>query len=631
MVLTWHAVSAQTNRIAALKTKISQAKNNTDKLNAIFALCEESESLHSDSLYQYAIAAGNIAVTEKNVEATRRSAYYRAYSFYHKNNLDSVSAIINENSARLKQELPDSPVIALFDLLEARYLTRKQQYKEAMAIYYHLLAVSEKKKDTLNQVRAMAGIGSIANRTHDFTGALNWFLKAIGLGVRHRDKTAYLYTNAAVLYTRADKYDSAKWYVARGIAYARQYENLGDLSSALGMYSGLLMDINEKAGATQAGYDAAEKPLREALSIAEKLGEANDIITNMISLGNFYYDTRQYRKGIAICEKAIALIGQYGIPAKLNIVYDFLARNYEALGDYQKQAETLKRVADIKDSVYEQNSAEAMSELKTKYEVQKKENTIILQQLALVKKDYLIYSSIALFILVAVISYFSFRNYKNRQKQKAALAIAIAEEGERKRLAADLHDNLGAYAASIASNVNRLADSPGNSIDTTALQEVRNNSNAIVADLSDTIWALKKESLPLTAVSDRLKVFIQRIQNSYRGVAIDVQENIITDHSLSPSQGFHLFQTLQEAINNALKHSGCSEIMIDITGMPKEWMISVRDNGSGMTGPSANSGGGNGLFNMQNRSAEAGWQIEWKNSGGGGTTVVISQDLTSIN
>jgi hypothetical protein len=45
----------------------------------------------------------------------------------------------------------------------------------------------------------MGGIGSIANRTQDFPGALSWFLKGINLGAAYRDKTTYLYTNAAVL------------------------------------------------------------------------------------------------------------------------------------------------------------------------------------------------------------------------------------------------------------------------------------------------------------------------------------------------------------------------------------------------------------------------------------------------
>ncbi|MEI9809577.1 MAG: hypothetical protein WDO16_17855 [Bacteroidota bacterium] len=120
-------------------------------------------------------------------------------------------------------------------------------------------------------------------------------------------------------------------------------------------------------------------------------------------------------------------------------------------------------------------------------------------------------------------------------------------------MAADLHDNLGAYAASIASNIDHLSFKDGSAGNAVPLQELRNNSQAIVSQLGDTIWALKKDALSLTAISDRLKVFIQRIQPSYPDVTIDVMEKIETDHLLPPSQAFHLFQISQEAINNAIK------------------------------------------------------------------------------
>jgi signal transduction histidine kinase len=625
LLLTGTHLSAQTARISLLKTSIRQAKNDVEKLGAIFALCEETESLPADTLYRYATIAKNMAIANYNTAAVRQAAYYEAYSFYHKNVLDSVSAIINEHSAKLKREAPASGANALFDLLEARYLTRKQQYKEALSLYYRLLTESEKKKDTLNQVRAMSGIGNILNRTGDRAGALSWFLKGIASGSAHRDKTAYLYTNVAVLYTNTGRYDSAKWYVLNGIQYAKQADNLGDLASALGMYSGLLMDINEHSGGKAAGYAEAEKPLREALAITERIGDPNDIVTNMGSLGIFYYDINQPQKGIDICLQALRITEQYHIPVKFPYIYEILAKNYRLLGKYKEQAEILQQLANIQDSIYEQNSATAMSELKTKYEVQKKENTIILQQLALVKKDYLIYASILFFIFAALVIWFAFRNYKKRQKQRAATAVASAEESERKRIAADLHDNLGAYAASIASNVDRLSFSAENSSEATALQEVRNNSNAIVADLSDTIWALKKESLPLTAVSDRLKIFIQRIQNSYPGISIDVEEAITKDHSLSPSHGFHLFQILQEAINNALKHSQCTQIGIHVKGMENTWEIQICDNGNGMHSGTGNPGGGNGLFNMKNRAVEAGWTITWEENIPKGTMVIIKQ------
>jgi len=621
--------TGQSVRIHALKDNIAKTKNVTERLAAIFSLCEEAESLHSDTLYYYALEAKKTAMAINNIPALRLAGYYEAYSFYRKSMLDSVNALINEHKPKLKQESPGSPVNALFELLEGRYLTRKQLYKEALSLYYQVLSEAEKKQDTLNQMRAMAGIGGTLNRTGDHDGALQWFLKGIHLSSDPglRNKTIYLYTNTAVIYTRESKYDSASFYVLKGIQYARDAEELGDLANALGMYSGLLMDMNGKKMDKQK-YAEAEKPLREALEVSEKIGDPNDIISNMGSLGIFYYDISQSQKGIDICLQAIDMVQKYHLYNKLPNLYEILAKNYGEVKKYRQQAETLQQLAEITDSISQANATEAMAEMNTKYEVQKKENTIILQQLDLVKKDYLIYSSVLLFLLASLVSYFVFINYKKRQRQKATMAIASAEETERKRIAADLHDNLGAYAASIASNVNRLSFSADDSSEAAALQEVRNNSNAIVADLSDTIWALKKESLPLTSVSDRLKIFIQRVQAGYPQVAIDVDEDILVDHSLSPSQGFHLFQTMQEAINNALKHSHCSQIMINVTGQVNEWKISISDNGAGIQETSNHTGGGNGLFNMKNRATEAGWEIEWTENKPNGTIVTIYQPVT---
>ena len=98
-------------------------------------------------------------------------------------------------------------------------------------------------------------------------------------------------------------------------------------------------------------------------------------------------------------------------------------------------------------------------------------------------------------------------------------------------------------------------------------------------------------------------MFIQRVQPSYTDVMIDVLEKIQTDHLLPPSQAFHLFQITQEAIINALKHSGGKKVIISIEA-DHLWTFSITDNGSGMTGNPRNSGGGNGLQNMKNRAKE---------------------------
>jgi signal transduction histidine kinase len=212
-----------------------------------------------------------------------------------------------------------------------------------------------------------------------------------------------------------------------------------------------------------------------------------------------------------------------------------------------------------------------------------------------------------------------------REKQASEKAVGEAEENERKRIAADLHDNLGAYAASIASNIDQLKVSPTDVTTEIAMGELRNNSQAIVSQLNDTIWVLKKDALSLTAISDRLKIFIQRIRSSYPSMKIDVLEHIRADHLLPPSQAFHLFQVLKEAINNAIRHSGGRQVNVIIES-DSSWKISVVDDGRGMT-LAVNNDGGNGLENMRNRSTEAGWHIEWTTNEPKGTKLVITPTI----
>jgi signal transduction histidine kinase len=310
-----------------------------------------------------------------------------------------------------------------------------------------------------------------------------------------------------------------------------------------------------------------------------------------------------------------------------------LAESYKATNDLANYSNTLNKIIGLKDTLYSQNSAEAVSELQAKYELQKKENTIIQQRFDLVQKTYWMYAIGALLLFGAILWYSNYKNNKRKQEQKMAIAlmeekrisekaILVAQELERKRIAADLHDNLGAFAAAISSNIDYLTAVNKNDSESKVYDELKNNSQAIVSQLNDTIWVLTKEVLALTAISDRLKVFIQRLYNSYPNVQIDVKEKIANDHLLAPMQALHLFKILQEAIINALKHSGCSRIVISIES-DLDWKISIEDNGNGFAEKPTTTTGGNGLHNMQNRSRDAGWNINWRANNNGGTKVEI--------
>lgn len=210
------------------------------------------------------------------------------------------------------------------------------------------------------------------------------------------------------------------------------------------------------------------------------------------------------------------------------------------------------------------------------------------------------------------------------QKKLRALQIKQEIQEERERISRDLHDNLGAYAAAIAANVANIKNE-GNDSNQTILQQLKNNSQSIISQLNATIWALNKEAISLTDVSDRFKVFIQKTQPNHPGIFINIEEKIVNDPVLSPASALHLFRMMQEAVNNAVKHSGGNSIIISIDA-GENWSVTIADNGKGLENEISKPEGGNGLKNMSMRARQSGWQIIWRKNFPSGTRVIISSN-----
>ena len=186
--------------------------------------------------------------------------------------------------------------------------------------------------------------------------------------------------------------------------------------------------------------------------------------------------------------------------------------------------------------------------------------------------------------------------------RKSDLEKRLSEE--RERLSRDLHDRLGAYAAAIKNNIHHLEKSEGGTDRLTLLKE---NAEQMVNALRETIWALQHQEVSLISLSDRLKSHINRIAVNFPETRIQVLENLKTEHFLSPTQGIHLLSILQEAITNALRHSGATSIIVEFNDQPEFRMV-VRDNGQGFSSSSV--AGGYGLENMKQRAQEAGFMLE---------------------
>jgi signal transduction histidine kinase len=637
LLFCWVSVlqlTAQTKTIERLRTHVQLAATDAIKLKALLDLCDQHSSLHKDSLYKYAVAARTLAMQQENVILKGRAEIAMAYALLQAGNTDSAAIIIE--AALQKNSITDVNTRPLYFELAAQKADcygDASNYKEALQLLYNIVGQAEQFKDSMVLAKNMNTIGVINYNMDDVPDAFNWYYKGLSYTsdeLKFDAVKGALYINLSDVYRWVDKPDSAAYFIDLAIPLCERSENLFYLSNALRVKSGIFKK--------QKKFAEAEKLMLNSIDISERINGKRLFSNEGLALAQLYRTTGNTQKAIDMLKAALAADSAShpndpGSYDRLRIeYYNSLARCYQSTGDEKNYITTLESLMREKDNFYEANSARAIAELKTRYELQKKESTIIKQQLDLTQKNYLFYSTLIALLFTAALAVLLFKNYRRKQQLKteqllyeekvASLnAIKAAEENERKRIAADLHDNLGAYAASIVSNLDQIALQQQEAKNLVPFQELRNNSKAIVAQLGDTIWALKTDELSLTAISDRVKIFMQRLQPSYPSISMEVEEVIQNDHVLPALQAFHLMRIIQEAINNALKHSKCRNINIKISGN-EQWQISVSDDGSGFNTETINNKG-YGLYNMKSRAAEFSWNLNWQ-SNNNGTSVIIS-------
>ena len=85
--------------------------------------------------------------------------------------------------------------------------------------------------------------------------------------------------------------------------------------------------------------------------------------------------------------------------------------------------------------------------------------------------------------------------------------------------------------------------------------------------------------------------------------------------------GMNLYRTIQEAVNNAIKHAKAKNISIAINGIKDDFQITISDDGIGFD--ESNIRKGNGLLNMEKRIDEIKGTIHFSKNEKNGMQIVI--------
>lgn len=642
MLLCMQILNAQTRLIDSLRKQYYNATANDEKLNALLLICEEYQSLNRDSFDVYGPAVMELA--EKSNNKNFKSLAMLAYANWYYRYGWSDSAIVFIEPELTKNKVTDANTRDIYFKLaraKAIYHGSKSRYEEALTVLYKILPEAEKYKDTFNIGLSSNTIGSIAIARQQYRDALQWIDKTISISEnkqRFLPLLAPAYLNKGKIFELMGNTDSALYFINKGLLLSRQIQNLNYIATALRIRASIYTSTKK--------YREAEESLLEMMDVRKLLSPATDLVDDNVQLAEFYANSGQLEKAIALCKKNLVqgeLTQTEGESAsftndpKMRLEYlQLLSGYYKKAGMLPEYQASLEDLLVAKDALYAANSVDAIAALQTQYEVQKKENTILQQKYGLQKKNFLFYGSIGFTTLLLIGGIVFFRQYRKKQALKMQLmmeeekrmgenAVRQAEEKERVRIAADLHDNIGAYASAIRADVEKIT-TDGATKNHKSLQNLEQHSKEIMNSLRDTIWVLNKENITITSMSDRLKDYISKLQPSYNHIQFHIQEDLTNDLRLNSQNALNIFRIMQEAIHNALRHSHSQHIYIDMISR-EQLLLKVTDDGKGISGPLANTG--NGLLNMKSRAKEAGMHLSVLSTENKGTTVTLQSDNTN--
>ena len=497
-------------------------------------------------------------------------------------------------------------------------LTKLRRIEESMNLCFELLKEADNNNDIFARVTALNNLGVNNNILGNRIEALKWFKEAyLSIPDSSMDgQFPLVFTNLAATYFNTRKNDSAYIFLNKALVIAQQNQNLRSEADCY-LLRGLMYSDRNK-------IDSAEQMLKKAVTLQNQIGNVQFILVGLEALEIFYTQQKNYLKAIEYIRQAQAISKRNGEPFTLSFYKD-LADCYKQMKNYDAYGEVMDTLMTLKDSLYQKSKADDLAKLEAQYELSSKEAFIAKQQLQLLHKNILITSVALIALLIITIAIFIYRYTRRRQR----IALNEAEEKERKRIAADLHDNIGAYASAISYGIDDMENRKLIS-DAASLQSLKTNAAEIISSLRDTIWAFNKESITITGITGRLRTYIQKIQPLYPNIKISIEENINGNKKLSPVQALHIFRIVQEAIHNAFAHSGGDTVIVNVSFDNGIINISVEDNGTGFN-PAEKVNAGNGLSNMKIRAAEDGYNLTFSTPGSNGTIVRITSNAVKNN
>jgi PAS domain S-box-containing protein len=202
--------------------------------------------------------------------------------------------------------------------------------------------------------------------------------------------------------------------------------------------------------------------------------------------------------------------------------------------------------------------------------------------------------------------------------------LVLAQEDERRRIARELHDQLGQQLTALRLTLEMLkAQSVGRTELRVQVETLEALALQLDEDVAFRVWELRPTVLEDLGLQAALTNYVRHWSKHF-GIRAQLHTGQSTDERLTSEAETVIYRLAQEALNNVAKHARAEHVDVVLERTAGHVSLIVEDDGVGFDASNAGTAGeGLGLIGMRERAALVGADLQIESTPGRGTTVIL--------
>ncbi len=633
LILTAGRLVGQEATIESLKEELQQtndafarAKINLNLANLYERVDLSQSIIHGHKALLYKKSDSLIAETNNQLGRTHFfSGQLDSASYYFRTSKD-ILMTLNENERA-----------AIINISIGAIQLRQGDYNSTIVTLTESASYFESIKDSLNVAKCYSNIASAFAELNLYPKAIEYSERALTIFENQNQTQLKLITlpNLATQYYKNGDTLRAIDTNTKAEKLANEVGNKRSLSIIYNNLGELFLERNSKK---------ARYYLEKTLTLKNELNLKSNIEVTLNNLGYAYLQDKNYSTALSYFKQAEQTIKGKNLVS----VYNNLTETYKRIGDLKSALDYAEKSKKLNDSILNVENQKSIFEIETKYETEKKENEILKLESENLEVNYRRKQNLYLFmgallaLTLAIISiYFLQKNARRKRiimQQNLKIKeqdfdqmlqakelegidnILEAQEKERSKMAAELHDNLGSKVATLKLFLESYDEQDN-------FSNYYKKLKTLIGDTYNEIRSISKNKNFGAQISQGLipstRAIAAQISESKK-IKIDVI-NIDVKKRIENNLEIQIFRILQEVITNIIKHSEAAEATIQFSEDEDMLNIIVEDNGKGFDLNSQKSGIG--LINIEKRVEKIRGDLVIDTAIGNGTTVILNIPL----